>query len=248
MKDNNTSPLNQFLNELERMILRQENAIEYIQREQKEKQYIEDLLDVLNTSKIGFVIELFSSEEAKQEEFKQMIKKVISNDNEYHQVLNEIINLYYLQKTGLINIEEVTPQIQKALEALSIIIDKGTIFLDTLNIDEDDKKLKELYQTMEKLTDLAMNFNENGLVSEIEDLDFFEELLFKMNLNNKTRLDITSYIFNRSNELSQKKPSVKSNHNAYRELENFYEETEVENTEEFLDEILETVKASSRFS
>lgn len=246
MKENKLGPLNQFLNELERMILKQEKAIESIKREQKEKQYLEDLLAVLNTSKVGFVLELFSSDEEKQEEFHQIIKKVISNDREYHQILDEINNLIYLQKSKLISRGEVYPQIKKALETLDIITKKGKTYLATLNTDYDDIILDELYQGMEKLINLAISFDENGLVTEIEDLDYFEELLFKMNLNNKTRLEVVSIIFNSSNELAKKTPSSKRQHNAYRELEDFYEETKVENTEELLDELLEEKQPSTR--
>ncbi len=231
------SPIEQFLSELENHILRQEWAIELKKQQKSEKQYIEDLLIVLKQSKIGFVTELFSSNEEKQKEFQEILKKIISNDREYHRILDELRNLFFLKKAHLLTTPEVAPQKEKAETAIDTIIQKAEEYIQKLDNQNEEISLEDLYQEMEQLFDLAIKFEDEELTGEIEDIDFFEKVLEEMKLSSKAKLDVVSYIFRRSVELAAKKPT-KKRPNSYYELEDFYGENQIESTEELLEEML----------
>ena len=229
----------QFLMEIEELILKQERGIEQIKNKQRDRQYIEDLLDVMKASKIGFVEEVSTSKEEKQQELLEILKKIISNDQEYHQIIQEIPNLYFLKKTGLITRKEVLAQKERAEAAINIIIEKCEEYLDTLKDTKDEQRKKDTYRFMESLFDLATKFDDNELVQEISDLNFFQEMVNLVSLPDNTKLDLISYVFEKSNELEKKQDNKTKKNTSYHDLTKFYEEeSPLENTEELLDEIL----------
>lgn len=232
------SSIELFLNELEKWILNQENGIESIKRRKKERKYIKDLLEVLKTSKVGFAKEVYTATKEKQEEFLEIMKKVISNDQQYHQTINQIINLYFLKKEGLIHEEAALPQKEEAEKALNFFIKKCEEYLETVMDKKDEQRLDNLYRFMESLFSIATKFDGNELIEEIEDIDFLQEVLNLMNIPSQTKLDVITYIFNQNNALRHKKENAKRKNSSYRELKRFYQEEEIENTEELLDEIL----------
>lgn len=238
MNDRKMSPIEEFLSELESLILRQERAIELRKEQKSEKRYIQNLLIVLEKNKIGFVRELFTSNEEKQEEFYEILKKVLSNDREYHRIVNELRNLYFLNKEHIIERKEVEPQKRVAEASIDTIIQNAKEYLDFLNRQHEELSIEEIYQSMEQLFDLAICFEENELIREIEDLDFFQNILDQMNLSSSVRLDIVSYVFQRSTELANRRSSQRKRENTYQELEDFYGESSLESTEELLEEML----------
>ena len=228
----------QFLEELEQRILNQEKGINYLKEHQKERKYIKDLLEVLQTSKIGLIKEVFTADAEKKEEFYRMMKKVVSNDQEYHQLRNEIKNLYYLEEYGLLNDPFINPQKNTSLEQLDIMMNKCEDYLKRIAEVKEEERLKELHRTMESLFDLATKFDHDKLVEEITDIEFFQEVVRELRLPSSVKLDLISYVFERTNELHKKPEKKRKEKNAYLELERFYEEDVAENTEELLEELL----------
>ncbi len=237
MTKENTA-VEQFLKELERWILQQEKGIEAIKEKRKERKYIEDLLDVLRTSKIGFAIEVSTAKEEKQQEFYHILKKVISDDQEYHRIINEIKNLYYLSELELLDDSFVNPQKETAENAINFIIMKCEDYLKIIEDSKEEERLKEAYRLMESLFTLATKFDDNQLVEEIEDIDFFQEIIMELQLPSTVMLDLVNYVFEKTNELHKKSAKKKKKTNAYQELEDFYDGNSIENTEELLDELL----------
>lgn len=238
MKKEQISSIELFLIELEKWILKQENGIESIKRRKKERKYIKDLLEVLKTSKVGFAKEVYTATKEKQEEFLEIMKKVISNDQQYHQTINQIANLYFLKKEGLIHEEAARPQKEEAEKALNMFIKKCEEYLETVVDKKDEQRLDNLYRFMESLFSIATKFDGNELIEEIEDIDFFQEVLNLMNIPPQTKLDVIAYVFNQSNALHHKEESTERKTSSYGELKKFYQEEDIENTEELLDEIL----------
>lgn len=238
MKKVEMSPVEQFLNELEKQILRQENIIQTIQEESEEKKYLEDLLEVLKVSKIGLIVELCSAKEERQEEFQRILKKVISNDREFHSILEEINNLFFLEKYHLLDREEVIPQRDRAFLAVDKMIKKIEEFLKKQKNRKEEKYLEELYNYMESLFDVATKFDGNELVEEFDDLDFLEDVINSMNLSPDIKSELVFYLFDKSNELASKPSKTVDKNIPYQELETLYYEDGLENTEELLDEML----------
>lgn len=230
--------IEQFLNELEKWILKQENGIESVKQRKKERKYVRDLLAVLKTSKVGFAKEVYTAKKEKQQEFMKIMKKVISNDQQYHQILNQIANLYFLEKSDLLYEEAAQPQKETAEKALDVLIEKCNEYLETVVDKKDEQRLENLYRFMESLFSIATKFDGDELIEEIEDLDFFQEVLNLMNLPEHTKLEVISYVFNQSNELHHKEEKPKKKNTSYKDLKRFYEDEELETTEELLDEIL----------
>ncbi len=233
-----TNSIEQFLTELEKWILKQEHGIEHIKENQQERKYIEDLLEVLRTSITGFAIEVYASKDEKKQEFYRILKKVISDDREYHHIVSEIKNLYYLNESGLMDNPIVKPQQDAAESAIETIIQKSERYLWTIKGSKEEERLKELYRFMELLFNLATKFDNNQLVEEIDDIEFFQEIMREIELPSATKLVVITHVFERMNELSKKQNQKKRRKNAYQELEDFYEDNNMENTEELLDELL----------
>lgn len=238
MKKEDNQVVEQFLTMLEKLILKQESGIESIKERKRQRRYIKDLLSVLNSFKVGFADEVYHSKKNKQQEFLDILKIVISNDREYHRIVDEILNLYYLKDSGLIDCEEVRPQRDVCEAALDEVIEKCNLYLDTIEDREDDKRIKDLYDYMEKLFEIASCFDDNRLVSEIKDYDFFLEVVRDSHLPESVKLDLVFYIFRRTNDLKEKKEKHQYV-NFYQELEAFYGKNLSENTDELLDEVFD---------
>lgn len=236
METRDKQVIKQFLDELEKWLLKQEIIIDSIKEKARQRRYIEDLLTVLKYDKLEFVDVVYSSSEDKKQEFLDILKIVISNDREYHRIASELLNLHYLKEAGLIDSEEVRPQREVGERALDEVIDKCEFYLTTIEDKNDEERINELYHYVESLFDLASSMDEDRLVSEIKDYDFFLEVISELPLPESVKLDFVSYIFKKTNELRarrEKNPHV----NFYQELEDFYDKNEGKNTDELLDEI-----------
>ena len=172
----------------------------------------------LEESKQEFCSSYFNKEESEKEEFRQRLLSLFKDLEIVDNIIQEIINLYYLQEAGLLDQEEIAPQKEMAeenLKTLGIKIDK---YIQDTNIDQLQKDEEHLSTKLERLVDLGSALESEEDVP-IDDIDFLEEMLEKVELSDEIKRSILTEIIRHNVAIYQGHLQKKINHEPIEALE-----------------------------
>lgn len=238
----NQSLFEDFLIQLEYLALNAEDKIATLEIVNADYKYISDLLEVLKKSKLAFADGYCNLTKEKESEFKSIITRRIIYQELLSKVLKECRNLYYLEKSGLYQKEEVKSQRKASEQVLEQFIEKLTKFINRVNYQENKNEIKSLKSYVENIISLANHFEEYGAV---KDIDFFQDIIEEIDLSDSEKKEIISVALINNLEMYKQKNSEKEEIEEYATEATKSEETErisKEQIEELLDEMLsETV-------
>lgn len=218
IKEEKKDEFDHFLEELESYGLELGSKLEEIEQEKRSYEFFQTIKRKLEESKQEFCSSYFNKEEAEKEEFRQRLLSLFKDLEIVDNIIQEIINLYYLQEAGLLDQEEIAPQKELAeenLKTLGIKIDK---YIQDTNIDQLQKDEEHLSTKLERLVDLG-----SALESEedfpIDDIDFLEEMLERVELSDEVKRSILTEIIRYNVTIYQGHLQKKINHEPIEVLE-----------------------------
>lgn len=139
--------------------------------------YTTSLLNLINKSKDFFITSLEENEDEK-DTFITIMSTIFSKE-EIEELLNNIKNIYYLNKSIDLNIEETKPQQIESDKKLNKFIDTLNRYIYRENLDNLSNISKEIDLLLIKISDLATQIELN---TEITDIDLLEKLIENSNL------------------------------------------------------------------
>lgn len=139
--------------------------------------YTTSLLNLINKSKDFFITSLEENEDEK-DTFITIMSTIFSKE-EIEELLNNIKNIYYLNKSIDLNTEETKPQQIESYKKLNKFIDTLNRYIYRENLDNLSNTSKEIDLLLIKISDLATQIELN---TEITDIDLLEKLIENSNL------------------------------------------------------------------
>lgn len=139
--------------------------------------YTTSLLNLINKSKDFFITSLEENED-ENDTFITIMSTIFSKE-EIEELLNNIKNIYYLNKSIDLNTEETKPQQIESYKKLNKFIDTLNRYIYRENLDNLSNTSKEIDLLLIKISDLATQIELN---TEITDIDLLEKLIENSNL------------------------------------------------------------------
>lgn len=159
--------------------------------------YLESILNQIEESKVDFCSSYFACSEEEKKEFKGILLELFKDQEIVDNIIQEIVNLYYLKEYELLELEETAPQKEVAFENLDTLCTKIEKYLGDTNFDQliaDDKKLSG---RMDRLVSLGCIL-ESDDKTPIEDLGFLEEMLEIVELSDEEKKEVLLYCIKRN--------------------------------------------------
>ena len=135
--------------------------------------YTTSLLNLINKSKDFFITSLEENEDEK-DTFVTIMSTIFSKE-EIEELLNNIKNIYYLNKSIDLNTEETKPQQIESYKKLNKFIDTLNRYIYRENLDNLSNTSKEIDLLLIKISDLATQIELN---TEITDISLLLDFLF----------------------------------------------------------------------
>ena len=174
--------ISHFIEQLESYGLEMGSQLDQMETEKKDYLFFEKIKKELEESKIEFCSSYFTMTEEEQEYFKKQLLSLFKDQEIVDNILQEIINLYYLKEYGLLDQEETAPQKEVALENLDTLLMKITKYINDTNFEQLEKTDEKLSNRMDRLVSLGSIIEEDELVP-IDDIDFLEETIEYLSLS-----------------------------------------------------------------
>ena len=165
--------IEKFLTKIEAKTLKQEEEINELTETAETYRYLNDLVEVIETSKTAFAEGVVELKKKQLEQFKNKLKKAGVLDFEVDVLLDEVNNLYNLEESKLLDNPDVKEQKDKSIKIIEEVEEKMKNYLSEIDYRSVEKKRKELLQKEEKNIALGSKFNGNHLESMIDNIDFF---------------------------------------------------------------------------
>ena len=210
-RQRNNEIMERFVEQLEAYGLEIGNSMKQIESQKEEYQFFSRLKEEIEKSKNDFCSSYFALSESEKEEFKKQLLNLFKDQEIVDNILQEIINLYYLKEEGLLELEEVTPQKEIALENIETLLIKINSYLKNVNweqLEADDTK----YTTQLERLVLLGAIIEGDANEEIEDLDFLQEALEALALTEEEKVLILLDVIEHNLAVYQTKMTRKKKH------------------------------------
>ena len=184
--------------ELEKLGLQTGEELERLERKSASYLFLEKILKSLEEDKIAFAILYYEMEEEEKEELRNDILSLLDSEEVVDDILQEIINLYYLKTEGLLDLEEIAPQKELAQEKLTILELTIKEYLKTKDSFREEE-IKRLSQRLEQIVELGSSLEEEE--REVEDIDFLEEVLEEIKLEEEEKMAVLEAIIKKNNAI-----------------------------------------------
>ncbi|MBR3211026.1 MAG: hypothetical protein IKF71_03705 [Bacilli bacterium] len=183
--DKNHVFVDHLLEELESYGLKIGMKLEELESEKNDYLFFMDVLDQLKKSRIDFCSSYFSLSEEEKELFYKKLIRLFKDQGIVDSIIQEIINLYYLNERGLLEKEDVSFQKEVALENLDTLATKIEKYLDSIHYDLIIMNHDKLSKQMDDLMLLGSILEEDG--TPLEDFDFLKDTLEALDLTNEEK-------------------------------------------------------------
>ena len=194
-----------FLEQLEIVGLRIEEQLSKKEEKQREEEYLRKLLSTLITSKIEFALEYhILTEEEKLRLYSSLLKKIPREIVD--EAIQETINLYYLYESGLLETEDIMPQIEATTISLNSLINELSRIVET--IEEKDEEYESLASKMDQLVSMGTILEEKEN-SPIENIEFLGEIIEQSNLSDEEKRNLLIYIIKHNYHVYEKRLTKK---------------------------------------
>ena len=182
--------LNDFLIKLEEIALNLETEISKYSKEDEIYRYLSDLVEVLSKSKLAFVEGVVELNKKQEKEFREKLKEAGIKDFELEVLLDEVNNLYNLNKNNLLNSKEVLEQKEKSLQVINEVEGRMKAHLAKIDYLQNEKKIKDTREYLEQIVLLGSKFDESRLEDNIGEIDFFNKTMEELGLSVRERYDM----------------------------------------------------------
>ena len=182
---------------------------------------LRSLLNTLITSKIEFALEYhILTDEEKIKIYSTLLKKIKREvvDN----AIQETINLYYLYESGLLEIDDITPQVETSTNSLNELIQELSKVVET--IEEKDEEYQLLSEKIDQVLSYGTILEEQESIP-FENIDFLGEIIEKSNFIEEEKHQLLVYL-------------IKHNIHAYEKLLKKKNESQQEEEKEEIDSSL----------
>ena len=221
-----------FLEQLEIVGLKIEEQLSKKEEKKKEEEYLRALLSSLITSKIEFALEYhILTEEEKIRLYSTLLKKIPRETVD--EAIQETINLYYLYESGLLDTEDIVPQVEVTMNSLNTLINELSQVVE--DIEEKDEEYEMLSQKIDQIVSLGTILEEKEL-EPIENIDFLGEIIEQSDLTDEEKRKLLTYLI-RHNIHAYEKGLKKKKQVPQEETKEEIEEVESSLPEDVLSEI-----------
>ena len=221
-----------FLEQLEIVGLKIEEQLSKKEEKKKEEEYLRALLSSLITSKIEFALEYhILTEEEKIRLYSTLLKKIPRETVD--EAIQETINLYYLYESGLLDTEDIVPQVEVTMNSLNTLINELSQAVE--DIEEKDEEYELLSQKIDQIVSLGTILEEKEL-EPIENIDFLGEIIEQSDLTDEEKRKLLTYLI-RHNIHAYEKGLKKKKQVPQEETKEEIEEVESSLPEDVLSEI-----------
>ena len=187
--------IEKFLQSIENKIIALDMEYNSINEQIEDYHYSKDLLELLNISKVAFMKGILSRTKDEHQKLEEFLKKIISL-NEIDNLFDSLKNLYYLSEYNLI--EKNIPQMKDIELVLNNLKESIQNFQESIHEDELRMKQEKISEEMNAIMEIGSSFTEEGLESDIKDIDAFENLLEGSNLSSEEKEHFLLHILERS--------------------------------------------------
>ena len=179
--EKNQELMSHFIEQLEAYGLEIGSKLDQMETDKNDYLFFERIKKELEESKIEFCSSYFALTEEEKAFFQKQLLALFKDQEIVDNILQEIVNLYYLKEYGLLDLEEIAPQKEVALENLETLLTKVTKYLNDTNFDQLSKTDEKLSERMDRLVTLGSILEGDENVP-IDDVDFLEETLEYLSL------------------------------------------------------------------
>ncbi len=195
IKEDNLDLINNFLEKLEEYGLEIGSRLDELEKEKANYVFFVELKRMIQEDVIGFCSSYNSTSEDGKKEFASKLLELFKDQEIVDNIIQEIINLYYLYESGLIDLDEIAPQREQAEENIKTLILRINNYLEETNVDQIAKDDERLSHQLERLVDLGTIIESNEPTA-IEDMDFLEETLERLDISETDKTQIVIEIIN----------------------------------------------------
>lgn len=187
---------------LEHQGLKVGNALEDLKTNHKRIAELRELLYKFKISKISAAYEYESSSTEEKQKIRDMINSVLGNENQTDQVLSELTNLFFLKKEGLLELDEVAPQVEQINRTLESLINTLEAYIERFDIKNYEKKVQSLSNEMEKIMSLGTTLSsiqDNDRTTIIDNISFFKSVVEQLDVKEEDKIKLIIYAINHNN-------------------------------------------------
>ncbi len=193
--------IDRLMDELESYSLKVGTELERLEAEKKEYLFFKDVLESLEKSKVDFCSSYFVLSEDEKSLFQNMLVSLFKDQEIVDHIIQEIINLYYLNERGLLEQEEVVSQKDVALENLETLATKISKYIKDIHYDLIIMNHDKLSKQMGHLMLLGSILEEDG--TPVTDIEFLRETLNQIKLTPDERKEILMEIIRYNHSIYQ---------------------------------------------
>ena len=182
-----------FVEQLEYLGLELGTKLDQIGKEKKDYGLFKKIHDQLNESVLDFCSSYFSLSNEGKKELQRKLLNLFKDQEIVDNIIQEIINLYYLREAELLELEETRPQLEIALENLKTLSAKIEKYLSEIDLPSLEREENRLSNQLERVVAMGSTMEEDE-DEEIEDIDFLEEMLETCSLPDEEKRGILEEI------------------------------------------------------
>ena len=188
-KDIDQDIISHFLEKLEEYGLELGSKLDELEKEKANYVFFDEIKRLIEEDTLSFCSSYLSTSESGKKEFKNRLLELFKDQEIVDNIIQEIVNLYYLYESGLLELDEIAPQKETAEENIKTLILRINNYLQETNVDQLAKDDERLSRKLEKLVDLGTIIESNE-PSPVEDIDFLEEVLEAMEMSDEEKRTI----------------------------------------------------------
>ena len=186
-KKEDKNRMEKLVTELELIGLQIGEELDEIESQYQDDKSLEEMKNQIRNDKVGLALHYFELAQEEKEDFQKRLKKVFETEEEVENIIQELVNLYFLKTEGLLELEEIAPQKEVSYEALENLFQKIEAYLKGNTHKALEEKIKELSERFEKVVELGTLLEEEEDFL-LEDIDFLEWLLERVNLTDEEEI------------------------------------------------------------
>ena len=150
--------------------------------------FFADVFEQLHQSKVDFCTHYFSLSDADKEDFLKKMLLLFKDQEIVDNIMQEIINLYYLNDSGLLAYEELNSQREVAYENLETLSTKIEKYLNEHNYDQLMADYERLSLQIDGIVLLGSTLEEGQF--PVQDIDFLRNVIDHLQLSNDDKKQI----------------------------------------------------------
>ena len=170
--ENNEKVMNKFLESLEAYCISLTDRLDELDKLENDYNNVLNMINSLNDSKIEYAKKFFSLSLDDKDKFRNTLSRIIKNDYLIDEFIEEIVNLYYLDNSGLINLDSVMEQKNYSFEVINRLVHELNKFILSMDIDSKTREKTEIRNRVSDVSELG-NLIEDA-INPIDDIKFIE--------------------------------------------------------------------------